>query len=229
MKKNIMKIILLLTVFGIIAIGCHKYIKDDLENPSEQYLNTLSTQISKTTEFKTFVSNIIVIRKLAVASAYTSSFLYQKNPGSSEFVKSIYNLKTNDKEGLLKALNSQFKKGENINNLLLENVELSAKIRKEYPQLLNLQPEKRDLVITNAIQKTIKNLPVQQIATNFASDPYSVYVDDISDNPCITSCRNQYYVNAGVCALLVETVFGAAVCFVGASLGLSACKGGCPA
>lgn len=155
--------------------------------------------------------------------------MYQKNPSTSEFVKSIYKLETNNKAGLLSALNSQFKKGDDINILLLENVELASKIRKDYPQLLNLKAEKRDLVITNAIQTTLKNLPEQQIKTNFVSDTYDDFIDDNAENPCIQSCRNQYYISAGVCALLVETVFGAAVCFVGASLGLSACKGGCPA
>ncbi len=118
------------------------------------------------------------------------------------------------------AVNSQFAKGDDIYALIDKNVLISRKIISSFPELSKISQDKRTNIITNAIQLVISNqnqaMGDKKVITNFIADP------------CITACQNQYYISAGVCALLVETGFGAVICMVGAWAGLSACKGGCP-
>jgi hypothetical protein len=103
---------------------------------------------------------------------------------------------------------------------IYKNVLISRKIISSFPELSKVSQNKRTTIIANAIQLVISNknqaIGDKRVTTNFIS------------NPCITACQNQYYIAAGVCALLIETCFGTIVCMVGAWAGLSACKGGCP-
>ncbi|MBN8717814.1 MAG: hypothetical protein J0H85_00080 [Sediminibacterium magnilacihabitans] len=209
--------ILIISVTTIIS--CKKDAKEE-KNYLPTSENKLTTDLSQLDDFKAFVANLSTLKELALASAYPNSFMHKKDPLNSDFFTQLSRIQKDDLKSIKEVVNSQFANGDDIYALINKNFLLSRKIVSTFPELSKISQDKKTNIIANAIQLVISNqdqtIGDKRVATNLVSDP------------CITSCQNQYYISAGVCALLVETGFGALICMAGAWAGLSACKSGCP-
>lgn len=224
MKRNFKKTIFF-TLFAILIISVTTFISCKKEGKEEKnYLpiseNELATNLSKIDNFKTFVANLSALKELAVKSAYPNSFMHKKDPLNNDFFTQLSRIKPDDLQSIKETVNSQFAKGDDIIALIDKNALISKKIISSFPELSKIPQDKRTNVLANAIHIVSSN-------KNQAIGDKMTSTNNLGD-PCITSCDNQYYLSAGVCALLVETGFGALICMVGAWAGLSACKGGCP-
>ena len=200
--------------------SCQKSYNIPIEIPIDKItanrMDELSTEISKSNNLIKFISNLAIIQNTATNSALSNSYLKQSNPAASEFIRKIYSLTEKDSSLVFGLINSQFSEGQMINSLIKENFQISKKLYTEFPDLIKYSNNTKDEIYKIAISKIINQAKSGEIKAMGL------------DNNCVTSCQKQYYISAGACALLVETVVGAVVCFAAASMGLSACKEGCP-
>lgn len=208
------------TIFVFILLAsmasCRKLNDTPIDKISANQIDELSTEISKSEKLIKYVSNLAVIQNTATSSALSNSYLKQSNPSSSEFIKKIYTLNEKDSSLVSGLINSQFSEGKLIDSLIKENFELSKQLYVEFPKLIKYSNNTKDEIYKSAISKILNQTKSGNVKAM------------VLDNKCVTSCDKQYYISAGACGLLAETVVIALVCFAAASMGLSACKEGCP-
>jgi hypothetical protein len=201
-------------------ISCQKSSNIPLDIPINKItaskLDELSTELSKSNNLIKFISNLEIIQNAATKSSLSNSYLKQSNPNASEFIKKVYSLTEKDSILVSELINSQFSEGQLINLLIKENLQLSKKLLKEFPDLIKYSNSAKEEIYKVAISKILSKAKTGEIKAM------------VLDNICVKSCQKQYYISAGACGLLAETIVIAAVCFVAASMGLSACKEGCP-
>jgi len=210
-----MKKIIYFIIITQLITSCNKHEKFE-NDVSTNTVQSSSKQLSNSEDFKVFVRNLEKLKSLALLSAKKNSYFYNNDLNKSTFLYSLNRVSINNIDSIKEKLNSQFYKGEEIASLLFNNFELSKKIKKEFPEILNLESPKRSKEISVAIEIVLNNY-----SNNLGKAP------DGPKSKCQKACENQYYISAGVCALLVETVWGAIVCYIGACAGLDACLRGC--
>ncbi len=93
MKFNFNKTILCALVTILIisvttVISCKKEAKEE-----KNYLliseNEFATNLSKSDDFKAFVTNLSTLKELVITSAYPNSFMHKKDPLNSDFLRNF--------------------------------------------------------------------------------------------------------------------------------------------
>jgi hypothetical protein len=219
--KNIfMKKVLMLSLVGcLIVYSCNKKSVDETKTSNSiaatESVSTerLSSQLEKSDDFKKYVDNLKKIKELAFLSAKENSFIKTKSTNYTSFLEASGVSENSDIISIKAALGSQFSENEQMTNILAENITLVSNLRNKFTQISSLD--------ASALQNEF------EIAFDKIDPSHVPGGGTGPGDKCKRACERQYYISAGACALLVETIFGAVICFIAACAGLDSCLGGC--